>query len=155
MFHKPSDEELRAQLSSMQYEVTQQCGTEPPFRNEYWNNHEPGIYVDVVSGKALFSSTDKFESGTGWPSFAKPIDTEAVESKQDDSLGMERTEVRSSKTRLAPRPRVRRRRRRPPGCATASTRPRCASSPSRHGDGRLRPVPQAVRAAGEEVVAET
>src|SRR5689334_22539779 len=72
-FQKPSDTDLKKHLNSMQYEVTQQCGTEPPFHNAYWDNHKPGIYVDVVSGKPLFSSLDKFDSGTGWPSFTQPL----------------------------------------------------------------------------------
>ena len=83
-------------LTPLQYEVTQNDATEPPFRNEYWNNHMPGLYVDVVTGQPLFSSTDKFESGTGWPSFTKPVDPSAVTTKSDGTLGMERTEVRSS-----------------------------------------------------------
>ena len=72
-FAKPSDAELKARLTPVQYEVTQHEGTEPAFRNEYWNEKRPGIYVDVVSGEPLFSSLDKFDSGTGWPSFSKPI----------------------------------------------------------------------------------
>ncbi len=88
-------EELKKQLNSMQYEVTQNNGTEPPFRNEYWNNFEEGIYVDVVSGKPLFSSLDKYDAGCGWPSFTKPIDQEEIEEKEDRSHFMRRTEVRS------------------------------------------------------------
>ncbi len=83
-------------LTSHQFRVTQRGGTEPAFDNEYWDNHEDGIYVDVVSGQPLFSSKDKFESGTGWPSFTKPIETEAVRSKTDISHGMVRTEVLSA-----------------------------------------------------------
>ena len=83
------------QLTPMQLQVTQQCGTEPPFQNEYWDNHRDGIYVDVVSGEPLFLSKDKFESGTGWPSFTRPIDPANVVSKSDDSIGMSRVEVRS------------------------------------------------------------
>ena len=94
---KGSDAELKGKLTSMQYHVTQQCGTEPPFRNEYWDNHAAGIYVDVVSGEPLFSSLDKFDSGTGWPSFTKPIEKRVVVEKRDSSHGMIRTEVRSSK----------------------------------------------------------
>ena len=94
-FVKPSDEELKERLSPMQYQVTQHEGTEPPFRNEYWDNHEPGIYVDVVSGEPLFSSEDKFESGTGWPSFTKPLEPENVAEKRDFKLLVPRTEVRS------------------------------------------------------------
>jgi peptide methionine sulfoxide reductase msrA/msrB len=90
-------EELKKRLSPMQYQVTQQCGTEPPFQNEYWNNHADGIYVDVVSGEPLFSSLDKFDSGTGWPSFTKPLEKQAVVEKSDRSHGMARTEVRSSR----------------------------------------------------------
>jgi len=87
--------ELIKRLTKEQYAITQQCSTEPPFRNEYWDHHAPGIYVDVVDGKALFSSTDKFDSGSGWPSFTKPIDEEVVERKEDQSAGMTRTEVKS------------------------------------------------------------
>jgi peptide methionine sulfoxide reductase msrA/msrB len=94
-FEKPSDEELKKRLTPLQYQVTQQEGTERAFRNEYWNNHEPGIYVDVVSGEPLFSSLDKFDSGTGWPSFTKPLEPANVETRGDLSLGMRRTEVRS------------------------------------------------------------
>jgi peptide methionine sulfoxide reductase msrA/msrB len=83
-------------LTEEQRYVTQQCGTEPPFRNAYWNHHEPGIYVDVVSGEPLFSSLDKFDSGTGWPSFTKPLDRTHVKFERDASHGMSRTEVRST-----------------------------------------------------------
>jgi methionine-R-sulfoxide reductase len=93
---KPSKEELKARLTPEQYEVTQEEGTERPFHNEYWNNHEPGIYVDVTTGEPLFSSTDKFESGTGWPSFTRPIEKQHVVEKTDRTLGMARTEVRST-----------------------------------------------------------
>jgi len=93
---KMSDEELKKKLSPLQYQVTQQCGTEAPFANEYWDNHRPGIYVDVVSGEPLFSSLDKFDSGSGWPSFTKPIGNSAVTEKSDSSHGMQRTEVRSA-----------------------------------------------------------
>jgi peptide methionine sulfoxide reductase msrA/msrB len=82
-------------LTPIQYHVTQECGTEPPFKNEYWNNHRPGIYVDIVSGEPLFSSIDKFESGTGWPSFMRPIENTNIVTKNDKSLGMIRTEVKS------------------------------------------------------------
>jgi len=91
---KPPREELEKTLTPEQLHVTQSCGTEPPFRNAYWDNHEPGIYVDVVSGEPLFSSLDKFDSGTGWPSFTKPIEPNLVENT-DRSHGMIRTEVRS------------------------------------------------------------
>jgi methionine-R-sulfoxide reductase len=95
---KPLDADLKKRLTPQQYHVTQQCGTEPAFQNEYWNNHRAGIYVDVVSGEPLFTSLDKFDSGTGWPSFAKPIDKTKVTERTDRTLGMERTEVRSSKS---------------------------------------------------------
>ena len=95
---KPSSEELKKKLTPEQYHVTQQCGTEPPFRNAYWNEHRPGIYVDVVSGEPLFTSLDKFDSGSGWPSFTKPIEKDKVAEKSDGTLGMERTEVRGAKS---------------------------------------------------------
>ena len=88
-------EDLKKKLNPMQFHVTQQCGTEPPFQNEYWNNHADGIYVDIVSGDPLFSSKDKFDSGSGWPSFTKPIKGVAVTEKTDTSHGMRRVEVRS------------------------------------------------------------
>ena len=88
--------EALSRLTDAQYRVTQDDGTEPAFRNEYWNNHEPGIYVDVGSGQPLFSSNDKYDSGTGWPSFTRPIEPDAVTTKKDRSLFMSRTEVRSS-----------------------------------------------------------
>jgi peptide methionine sulfoxide reductase msrA/msrB len=91
---KPNDAELQKKLTPEQYAVTQDCGTEPPFRNAYWNNHEPGLYVDVVSGEPLFSSTDKFDSGSGWPSFVRPVEPNVVE-KRDTSHGMIRKEARS------------------------------------------------------------
>ena len=92
---KPSDEELKRRLTPEQYNVTQHEGTEPPFRNEYWDNKKPGIYVDVVSGEPLFSSLDKFDSGTGWPSFTRPLDETNVVAREDRKLFMRRTEVRS------------------------------------------------------------
>ena len=85
-----------AQLSKRQFAVTQEDATEPPFRNEFWDNHDDGIYVDVVSGEPLFSSTDKFESGSGWPSFTRPIEPANVVRNSDRTLGMLRTEVRST-----------------------------------------------------------
>src|SRR4051794_10439126 len=94
-YRKPTDAELRAKLTPEQYNVTQHEGTERPFQNEYWDNHEAGIYVDVVTGEPLFSSLDKFDSGTGWPSFSKPIDESNVVTKTDRKLFMTRTEVRS------------------------------------------------------------
>ncbi|HEY2026266.1 MAG TPA: peptide-methionine (R)-S-oxide reductase MsrB, partial [Gemmatimonadaceae bacterium] len=95
-FRKPSDAELRQKLSPEQYQITQHEGTERPFHNAYWDNHQAGIYVDVVSGEPLFSSLDKFESGTGWPSFTKPLEPANVKTKTDRSLFMSRTEVRSA-----------------------------------------------------------
>jgi methionine-R-sulfoxide reductase len=95
-FKKPSDPELKQKLTPIQYKVTQHEATEPPFQNEYWNNHEAGIYVDVVSGEPLFSSLDKFDSGTGWPSFTRPLAPENVKTKTDRQLFMTRTEVRSA-----------------------------------------------------------
>jgi len=94
-FKKPSDADLKRTLTKLQYSVTQHEDTEYPYRNEYWDNHADGIYVDIVSGEPLFSSTDKCESGTGWPSFTKPLAKEYVRTKTDRSLGAERTEVRS------------------------------------------------------------
>lgn len=94
-FKKPSDDELRKQLTSLQYQVTQHEGTEPPFGNAYWNNKRPGIYVDIVSGEVLFSSLDKYETGTGWPSFTKPLAPENIVTHTDHKLFMTRTEVRS------------------------------------------------------------
>ncbi len=94
-FAKPTDQELRGRLTREQYEVTQHEGTEPPFRNQYWNNHEDGIYVDVVSGEPLFSSLDKFESGTGWPSFTRPLEQDNIVTRTDFKLLLPRTEVRS------------------------------------------------------------
>jgi methionine-R-sulfoxide reductase len=88
-------ETLRSKLTPMQYEVTQNNGTEPPFRNEFWDHHGEGLYVDIVSGEPLFSSLDKFDSSCGWPSFAKPLAEENVKEKSDSSLFMVRTEVRS------------------------------------------------------------
>lgn len=92
---KPNQEQLKKQLSPMEYHVTQECGTEPPFQNVYWNNKKEGIYVDVVSGEVLFSSLDKFDSGTGWPSFTRPIDPANLVEKEDATGGINRTEVRS------------------------------------------------------------
>ena len=95
-FKKPDDADLKAKLSPLQYEVTQHDATERAFQNAYWDNHEPGIYVDVVSGEPLFSSNDNFDSGTGWPSFTKPLVADNVKTKTDRSHFMTRTEVRSS-----------------------------------------------------------
>ena len=94
-FIKPSENELKKQLTFLQYRVTQENGTEPPYTNDYWNNKRQGIYVDIVSGEPLFSSQDKFKSGTGWPSFTKPLIPNNTITKKDDSLGMNRIEVKS------------------------------------------------------------
>jgi peptide methionine sulfoxide reductase msrA/msrB len=93
---RKDDPALRAKLTPLQYEVTQCSATERPFANEFWDHHEAGIYVDVVSGEPLFSSTDKFDSGTGWPSFTRPIEPRRVCEHEDRTLGMRRVEVRSS-----------------------------------------------------------
>jgi methionine-R-sulfoxide reductase len=95
-FKKPDNETLKRTLSPLQYEVTQKEGTEPPFDNEYDHNHREGIYVDIVSGEPLFSSRDKFDSGTGWPSFTKPLEPGNIKEKEDRSLSVPRTEVRST-----------------------------------------------------------
>jgi methionine-R-sulfoxide reductase len=94
-YKKYTKEELKKILTPLQYEVTQEDGTEPAFHNEYWDNHEEGIYVDIVSGEPLFSSKEKFDSGTGWPSFFKPLEPGNVVEKTDKTMFMERTEVRS------------------------------------------------------------
>lgn len=94
-YQKPSDEELKKKLTPLQYDVTQDESTEAPFKNEYWDNHKDGIYVDVVSGEPLFSSLDKFDSGIGWPSFSKPLVNENINEKTDFKLILPRTEVRS------------------------------------------------------------
>jgi methionine-R-sulfoxide reductase len=95
-FAKPPDAELKKKLTPLQYAVTQHAATETPYRNVYWDNHEPGIYVDIVSGEPLFSSLDKYDSGTGWPSFTRPLDPANIRTKTDRMLGFERTEVRSA-----------------------------------------------------------
>ena len=95
---KMTKEELRSKLTPQQYQVACEGGTEPAFHNAYWNNHEPGIYVDVISGEPLFSSVDKFDSGTGWPSFTQSLKKETVKEIKDSSFGMVRTEVRSTKS---------------------------------------------------------
>lgn len=94
-FEKPSDSELKKTLTDLQYKVTQKNGTERPFDNEYWDNKRDGIYIDLISGEPLFSSKDKFKSGTGWPSFTKPLVDENIVTKRDFALFMIRTEVRS------------------------------------------------------------
>ncbi len=95
-FKKPTKDELKKKLTPEQYTCTQEEGTEAPFHNAYWNHHEDGIYVDVVSGEALFSSLDKFDSGTGWPSFSRPIEDHSLHTKTDHKIGYARTEIRSS-----------------------------------------------------------
>jgi len=95
-YKKPDSEVLKNQLTPLQYQVTQMCGTEPPFQNPYWDNHEPGIYVDVVSKEPLFSSLDKFDSGSGWPSFTRPISLDKIKTRKDSSHGTQRTEVLSA-----------------------------------------------------------
>ena len=94
-FVKPEQDDLKKELSDLEYQVTQQCGTEPPFKNKYWDNKKPGIYVDIVSGEPLFSSAHKFDSGSGWPSFTRPIAKKSVVELEDNSLFMKRIEVRS------------------------------------------------------------
>lgn len=94
-FIKPSDEELKKSLSELEYYVTQEQGTEEPFNNRYWDNKEHGIYVDIVSKEPLFSSNDKYDSGTGWPCFTKPIEDENIKYRKDYSYGLSRVEVRS------------------------------------------------------------
>jgi len=126
-YQRPAPEELRKKLTPLQYQVTQEDGTEPPFDNQYWNNKKPGIYVDIVSGEPLFSSLDKFDSGTGWPSFTRPLEAEHIIEKKDRSLFSVRTEVRSrdADSHLGhvfndgPAP---------PDSATASIRQPCSSS---------------------------
>ena len=95
-FQKPPAAELKQKLTPMQFAVTQHAATEPSFQNEFWDNHKPGLYVDIVSGEPLFSSLDKFDSGCGWPSFSRPLATNDVVEHADNSLGVKRTEVRSS-----------------------------------------------------------
>jgi methionine-R-sulfoxide reductase len=95
---KLSDEELKKRLTPEQYRICKQCGTEPPFRNAYWDNHQPGIYVDVISGEPLFASIHKFDSGSGWPSFWQPLKKEAIKELEDKTFGMTRTEVKSAKS---------------------------------------------------------
>jgi methionine-R-sulfoxide reductase len=94
-YKKPDDATLKKKLTSLQYEVTQKSGTERPFQNEYWDNHKEGIYVDIVSGEPLFSSSDKFDSGTGWPSFTRPLEQNNIVEKEDRSFFMKRIEVKS------------------------------------------------------------
>ncbi len=94
-YKKLGGKELKKRLSDLQYKITQEDVTEPPFANEYWDNFEEGIYVDITSGEPLFISTDKFDSGCGWPAFSKPIDRNLIKEKRDNSFNMERTEVRT------------------------------------------------------------
>ena len=145
-----SDTELRKKLTPEQYHVTRENGTEPPFHNAYWDNHKPGIYVDLISGEALFASTDKFESGTGWPSFTKPIDPAHVVEKTDQTLFMERRKSAPKKatpisvtflTTVHNRP----------ACVIASIPRLCASSRRKDARGRLRPVSLSLRQDGEEI----
>ena len=95
MFHKPTKEELKKKLTDIEYNVTQEQGTERPFKNPLWNNKKEGIYVDIVSGEPLFSSKDKYDSGTGWPSFSKPLVSQNVTEREDKKIFSTRTEVRS------------------------------------------------------------
>lgn len=95
-YKKPSQEKIKEKLNEIQYKVTQENGTEPPFRNEFWNHFEEGIYVDIVTGEPLFSSLDKFDSSCGWPSFTKPLEKKNIKEKADFSFNMHRIEVRSS-----------------------------------------------------------
>ena len=95
---KEKKDTLKNKLSPLQYKVTQECGTEPPFLNEYWNNKREGLYVDIISGEPLFSSLDKFNSMSGWPSFTKPLEKDKVVEKEDKTIFMKRTEVRSKKS---------------------------------------------------------
>ena len=92
---KPSIEELKKKLTPLQFHVTQQCGTEPPFNNEYWDNKKDGIYIDILTGEPLFISKDKFDSGTGWPSFTQPLEKKNIVEKEDKSLFMKRIEIKS------------------------------------------------------------
>lgn len=94
-YQKPSKEALKKKLTPLQYKVTQENGTEKPFENEYWNNKREGIYIDIVSGEPLFSSLDKYDSGTGWPSFTRPLEPDNIVEKEDRKLFMKRTEVKS------------------------------------------------------------
>ena len=94
-YSKPPPAEIEQRLSPLEYDVTQRAATEPPFQNQFWDNHERGLYVDIVTGEPLFSSLDKFDSGTGWPSFTRPVEQARVVSHTDSTFGMSRTEVRS------------------------------------------------------------
>lgn len=123
VYRKKSDEELRRVLTREQFAVTRNNATEPPFRNEYFNNDRPGIYVDVTTGEPLFLSTDKFDSGCGWPSFSRPIKEELIQEKQDFSHGMRRTEVRSKTETPTWATFSQTARRNRADCATASTAP--------------------------------
>lgn len=96
VFTRPTDAEIKAKLTALQYHVTQEQGTETPFQNEYWHNEQVGLYVDIVSGEPLFSSKDKYDSGTGWPSFTKPLKPNAVLARTDTLLGTPRTEIMSA-----------------------------------------------------------
>ena len=126
-YRKPSEDQLKKTLNPMQFDVTQHEGTEPPFNNEYWNNHKAGIYVDIVSGEPLFSSTDKFESGTGWPSFTRPLvpGNIVIEDRLELRDGAHRGQ--EPLRRVTPRPPLRRRTAPDRDCATAWIRHRFAS----------------------------
>ncbi len=143
---KPSVDQLKKTLTPMQFDVTQQDGTEPPFANEYFNNEKAGIYVDIVSGEPLFSSTDKFDSGTGWPSFTRPLAPSNVVLRMDRSLGMVRNEVRSRYADSHLGSPLRRR----PDAHGASLlhglRVPAVHSRGGHAEGRVRAVPEVVRA---------
>ena len=139
---------LRERLSPMQYKVTQKNGTEPPFQNEYWDNKRGGLYVDVVSGEPLFSTLDKFDSGTGWPSFTKPLEPENIMNKEDRSFFTVRTEVRSRYGRFTSRSSFFRR---SPSYGDEILHKFCISqvySQRRSGKGRIGGVPQVVQVRG-------
>ena len=129
-YTKPPVEQLRKSLTGVQFQVTQNAATEPPFDNAFWDNHQPGLYVDVVTGEPLFSSTDKFDSGTGWPSFTRPVEKGRVVDEDDRTPRHEPHGGSLRRRVVAPGARLRRRSGADRACATASTRRRCASSPS-------------------------
>ena len=142
---RPDDATLKRKLSPLQYQVTRKDGTEPPFNNEYHDNKREGIYVDIVSGEPLFSSLDKYDSGTGWPSFTKPLEPGNVVERKDRHLFMVRTEVRSRNGGLPPRTRLPRR-----PCADGATLLHELGGPALHpeggsGKGRLRGISEAIR----------
>ena len=145
VWHKPSEDQLKKTLNPMQFDVTQQDGTEPPFNNEYWNNDKAGIYVDIVSGEPLFSSTDKFDSGTGWPSFTRPLAPSNVVMKTDTQLRHGAHGGEEPLRRLPPRPPLRRRARAHGPALLHGLRVAALRSRGGHAEGRLRPVPEAVQ----------